>query len=80
MSSILKGASPIDVAAAAIGHTLFHDMIHALGNGEIGDVKVHETGPNGVDEGDPETQASYGRFISCYFRIYIRTLTDMSCM
>ncbi|CRG84227.1 hypothetical protein PISL3812_01541 [Talaromyces islandicus] len=60
MGGILNGANPIDIAAAGIGHTLFHDMIHAIGQGKIGDVHVHETGADGVDEGAPERQASYG--------------------
>jgi hypothetical protein len=66
VSNILKGAEPIDVAAAGISHTLFHDMIHAIGNGEIGDIHVHETGVDGLDEDDPERQACYGKFSSPY--------------
>lgn len=67
MSNILKGANPIDIAAAGIGHTLFHDMIHAVGHGEIADVHVHETGIDGVDEGNPEMAASYGKSASHHF-------------
>jgi hypothetical protein len=66
VSNILKGAEPIDVAAAGISHTLFHDMIHAIGQGEIGDVHVHETGVDGLVEDDPERSASYGKFSTHY--------------
>lgn len=62
MSSIVKGADPIDIAAAGIGHTLFHDMIHAIGQGEIVDTHVQETGIDGVDEDNPERASSYGKF------------------
>lgn len=66
MADYLNSANPIDIAAATIGHTLFHAMIHAIGQGDIVDVHVDETGADGVNEGEPENQASYGTFSSHY--------------
>lgn len=61
IQKIINGYDPIDIAAAGLGHTLFHDMIHAVGKGEIGDVHEDKPGAGGIDDDDGGVAAPYGK-------------------